>query len=130
MRGTRILSLFLDVLVCVGIADAIGLGVTAVLWRYVAGGQAAIPWIWAGLAAGATIAFLLRDARGGRARRWLALEVRREDGRPPGAWGSLRRNLPLLIPLWNLYDAWPVLSDPAAPRRSDRRSGSRILRSP
>ena len=57
-------------------------------------------------ASAAVAAFLLRDRRGGRARRWLALEARRPDGRPPGAWGSIRRNLPapraLLEPLRRL----------------------------
>jgi len=129
MRRTRLLALFLDVLVCAAVADAVGLTLTAVVWSYFPGARAAIPWIWAVAGHGAAAAFLLRDSRGGRARRWLALEARRTDGRPPGAWGSIRRNLPLLLPLWNLYDAWPVLSDGEAPRRSDRHTGIRILRS-
>jgi hypothetical protein len=128
MRRARILSLFLDILVCAALADAAGLALTGILWLYVPAGQPAIPWIWTGLAAAATFAFLLRDARGGRARRWLALEVRGVDGRLPGAWGSIRRNLPLLVPLWNLYDAWPLLADGEAPRRADRRAETRILR--
>jgi hypothetical protein len=128
MRRARILSLFLDILVCAALADIAGLALTGILWRYFPAGQPAIPWIWAALAAAATLAFLLRDARGGRARRWLALEVRGADGRHPGAWGSIRRNLPLLVPLWNLYDAWPLLADGEAPRRSDRGARTRILR--
>ncbi len=129
MRRTRLLAFFLDVLVCAAAADAAGLLLTLVLWRYFPAARAAIPWIWAGVGLCAAVSFGLRDARGGRARRWLALEARLPDGRPPGAWGSLRRNLPLLLPLWNLYEAWPVLTDGEAPRRSDRRTGIRILRS-
>jgi hypothetical protein len=129
MRRTRLLALFLDVLVAAALADAVGLVLTAVLWTYFPGARPAIPWIWTACGAGAIGAFLLRDHRGGRARRWLALEARRPDGNAPGIRGSIRRNLPLLLPLWNLYDAWPVLSDGSAPRRSDRRTGIRILRS-
>ncbi len=129
MRRTRLLAFFLDVLVAAAVADAAGLVLTAVLWTYLPGARAAIPWIWRVCGGGATVAFLLRDRRGGRARRWLALEARRPDGNAPGIRGSIRRNLPLLLPLWNLYDAWPVLSDGAAPRRSDRHTGIRILRS-
>lgn len=128
MRRTRLLALFLDVLVCAALADAAGLAASALVWRLLPAARSGIPWLWALLAAAATAAFLLRDARGGRARRWLALEALRPDGRPPGAWGSVRRNLPLLFPLWNLFDAWPVMKNGEAPRRCDRSTGIRILR--
>jgi RDD family len=130
MRRTRLLALLLDVAVCAAAADAAGLAATFLIWRYVPGARGAIPGVWAVLAILAVGAFLLRDTGGGLARRWLALEARLPDGRPPGRWGSIRRNLPLLVPIWNLYDAWPVLSDGEAPRRCDRRTGTRILRSP
>jgi len=128
MRRTRLLALFLDVLVCAALADAAGLALTVLVWRLLPAARSGIPWLWAALAGAATAAFLLRDARGGRARRWLALEARQPDGRQPGAWGSIRRNLPLLLPLWNLFDAWPVLRNGEAPRRCDRSTGIRILR--
>jgi hypothetical protein len=128
MRRTRLLALFLDILVCAALADAAGLAASALVWRLLPAARSGIPWLWAVLAAAATAAFLLRDARGGRARRWLALEARLPDGRPPGAWGSVRRNLPLLLPLWNLFDAWPVVKNGEAPRRCDRSTGIRILR--
>lgn len=128
MRRARLLALFLDVLVCAVPADLAGLILTGAVWRFVPSARRAVPAIWAIAAAAATVAFLLRDARGGRARRWLALEARRPDGSPPGAWGSLRRNLPLLLPLWNLWDAWPLLRDREASRRTDLRSGIRMFR--
>jgi hypothetical protein len=127
VRRARILAFFLDWLVCAGAADLAGLAATWAVWRFLPAFRPAIPWLWAALAAGATGAFLLRDAEGGRARRWLALEALKPDGRPPGAWGSVRRNLPLLLPFWNLLDAWPVFRDGTAPRRCDRSSGTRIV---
>jgi len=128
MRRARLLALFLDILVCAAPADAAGLVSSALVWRLLPAARPGIPWLWAVLAAAATAAFLLRDARGGRARRWLALEARLPNGRPPGAWGSVRRNLPLLLPAWNLFDAWPALRDGEAPRRCDRSTGIRIFR--
>lgn len=130
MRRTRLLALFLDVLLCAVPADAVGLALTAVVWRVFPGSRGAIPLLWAVLGACATAAFLLRDTRGGLARRWLGIEVRAADGGFPGAWRSIGRNLPLLVPGWNLLDAWPALRDGEAPRRSDRGLGLRISRIP
>jgi hypothetical protein len=128
MRRARILALFIDVLVCAAPADLASLLLTWALWRFFPAARTLIPALWIAAAAVASAAFLLRDARGGRARRWLGLEIRRADGSPPGASGSIRRNLALLIPLWNVWDAWPVFRDGESPRRSDRRAGLRMLR--
>lgn len=130
MRRARLLALFLDALLCAAAADAVGLALTAAVWRLLPAARASISGIWAVVAAAGTAAFLLRDARGGLSRRWLALEARRPDGRHPGAWESIRRSLPLIVPLWNVLDGWPVLRDGEAPRRCDRASGIRILRIP
>ncbi len=128
MRRARLLALFLDVLVCAAPADLAGLILTWILWRFSPAGRNLIPAVWIAAGTAATFAFLLRDARGGRARRCLGIEVQRADGAAPGPWGSIRRNLPLLIPLWNLRDACSILWDGEAPRRSDRRSGFRMMR--
>ncbi|HEY1249577.1 MAG TPA: RDD family protein [Thermoanaerobaculia bacterium] len=132
MRRTRLLALFLDALLCAGAADVVGLALTALVWRLWPAARPAVPVLWGFLAAAATLAFLLRDAAGGRARRWLAFEIRTLDGRPPGAWRSIARNLVLLLPGWNLWDCWPALVDPKgeAPRRCDRALRLRILRIP
>jgi hypothetical protein len=128
MRRARLLALFLDVLVCAAPADLAALAATWMLWRFVPAWRGLIPAVWIAAGAAATGLFLLRDARGGRARRWLAIEARRPDGGPPGRWGSIRRNLPLLLPLWNLYDAWPLLRNEGSARRTDQRTGIRMLR--
>jgi RDD family len=121
------IAFFLDLLLCAGCADVLALVATALVWRFLSRGQSAITAIWAAAAAAALVAFLLRDARGGRARRWFGLKATRPDGRPPGAAASVRRNLPLLVPGWNLVEAWPVLRDGTAARPADRRTGIRIL---
>ena len=127
MRRLRILAFLLDLLLCTVAADAAALLATALVWFWIPVWRGALPWVWAAAAAGALAAFLLRDASGGRARRWLALEAVRPDGGPPGAVNSIRRNLPLLVPIWNLFEAWPVLRDGAAVRPADRRTGIRIV---
>jgi hypothetical protein len=127
VRRARILAFFLDLLLCASAADLAGLGVSWAVWRLFPGFRAALPLVWAGLGLAAMAAFLLRDAGGGRARRWLALEAVQGDGRPASRWASIRRNLPLLVPIWNIFDAWPVFKDGQAPRRCDRAAGTRIV---
>jgi hypothetical protein len=127
MRRARALAFCLDLLISASIADGIGLLLSAALWYLAPGSRAQAAWIWPPAAAAAVCAFLLRDARGGRARRWLALEVRDAAGRAPGRYGSIRRNLPLLVPGWNLAEAWPVLTDGRAPRRADRGRGFQVI---
>ncbi len=127
MRRARILAFLLDFLLCATAADGVGLLATAAVWMWAKPWRLAIPWIWGAVAAAGVLAFLLRDASGGRARRWLALEALDRQGRPPGAWGSIRRNLPLVIPIWNVVEAWPVLRSGDAQRRCDRNRGIRII---
>jgi len=127
MRRARVLAFFLDWILCAGLADIVGLLLTWAVWKLLPGWKPAIPWIWVGVAAGALGAFLTRDASGGRARRWLALEAVDAQGRPPGVWGSVRRNLPLLVPVWNLLEIWPVLRQGDARRAADRKKGIRIV---
>jgi hypothetical protein len=125
-RRARLLALFLDVAIPAALADAVALPLSAALWRFWPWARERTLWLWVPAAAAALAAFLLRDSHGGRARRWIALELRRGDGRPPGAWRSVGRNLPLLLPGWNAFEAWPALRDGLAPRRSDRRMGLRV----
>ena len=127
MRRARILAFLLDVLVCAALADVAGLCVTGVIWFWSPGWRGAIPWIWAGAAALAAVGFVLRDVSGGRAREWLGLQAIDREGHPPGIRASVRRNWPLLIPIWNLVEVWPVLRRGQAERPSDRRSGIRIV---
>ena len=128
MKRARLLALLLAVLASAACADAAALLATAAVWWGLPFAREALPWIWGAAGAASIGLFLLRDARGGRARRWLGLEAVRRDGGAPGAALSIRRNLPLLIPGWNVLEAWPVLRDGNAPRRSDRKTGIRILR--
>ena len=64
--------------------------------------------------------FLTRDTTGGLCRKWLGLRIEDERGRPPGLARSIVRNLPLLVPGWNLYEAWRVIRDETALRSLDR----------
>ena len=91
VRRARSLAALLDFLVPATAADALGLLATGVAWFSGPSSPGVAAWIWGTLAAGAVSAFLLRDAAGGRARRWLGLEIHDAAGARPGAWGSIRR---------------------------------------
>ena len=67
---------------------------------------------------------LCRDAGGASpGKRLFGLYLVRTDGRPVGVLTSIVRNLPLLMPVWNLVEAASVL------RRGDgRRPGDRAAR--
>jgi hypothetical protein len=48
----------------------------------------------------------------------------------PWIWrasASIRRNLPLLVPVWNLIEAWPVLRRGEAQRAADRKRGLQVV---
>ena len=124
----RILACLLDLAFAAAVADVPGLAATLLIWRFLPASRPLLPWLWAATAAAAMLIFLLRDRSGGRARRLLALEVRREDGGAPGAWRSVARNLPLIVPFWNLSEALPVFRDGEAVRPADRRLGLRVAR--
>ena len=130
MRRARLLALFLDVLVCAVPADLAGLALTGVVWRFLPGPRGAIPGIWAAAGGGGGRGLPAPGrAAAGRARRWLALEARRPGrARRRGRWGSIRRNFPLHRAVLEPLRRLAVLSDGTAPRRTDRRTGIRILR--
>jgi hypothetical protein len=67
--------------------------------------------------------FLCRDATGGFSRKWLGFRIEDGRGRPPGFWRSVLRNLPLVVPGWNVYEGIRVLRQGAEPRPVDRLLG-------
>ena len=76
------------------------------------------------------LAFLARDTRGGFSRKWLGFKIEDENGRPPGWARSFLRNLPLLVPGWNLWEAVSVLRRGDRPRPIDRLLGLRFRETP
>jgi hypothetical protein len=53
----------------------------------------------------------------------MGMKIEDSRGRSPGFLRSICRNLPLLVPGWNLYEAWRVLRNGSAPRSLDRPLG-------
>jgi RDD family len=127
VRRTRLLALFLDIAIFAAVLDLAAFAATAVVAVVWPGYPQATtyPWIAAGFLL--MTAILLRDARGGFARKWLALEVRRSDGSPASRIDSLARNFPLLVPVWNLFDALRVARDGRARRFGDERRGTSVV---
>ncbi|MBL8112479.1 MAG: RDD family protein [Acidobacteria bacterium] len=74
------------------------------------------------------IAFLVRDHGGASpGKRLLGLRVVTRDRRPPGLRASVLRNLPLVVPLWNLAEVWAVLRHPDMLRNGDRIAGTHLI---
>ena len=67
--------------------------------------------------------FLCRDATGGFSRKWLGFRIEDRRGRPPGLWRSALRNLPLIVPGWNVYEGIRLMRRPEEPRPLDRLLG-------
>lgn len=74
------------------------------------------------------VGFLVKDAGGASpGKRVVGLRVVGPDGEEPGLWSSAVRNLPLLVPGWNLFEAWSVFRRPERPRSGDRAAGTVLL---
>ena len=74
------------------------------------------------------ILFLFRDTGGASpGKRLFGLTLRREEGRRVTAAASLIRNLPMLVPGWNLLELLAVMRHPDGRRQGDRLAGTTLL---
>jgi uncharacterized RDD family membrane protein YckC len=117
----RVLSAALDAFLIAAAVDVPAVVVLSVFFLV----SPTLPLVPVGLAACAAslVGFLLRDATGGLSRKWLGFRIEKEDGRSPGWLASVLRNLPTLVPGWNLYEAYRIWRHPGESRPVDRRLG-------
>ncbi|HQR46702.1 MAG TPA: RDD family protein [Thermoanaerobaculia bacterium] len=74
--------------------------------------------------------FLLRDTGGGSpGKRLFGLRLVREGGRPVGVLASFIRNLPMLVPGWNLFELLSVIRREGGRRGGDRMAGTTLVES-
>ena len=74
--------------------------------------------------------FLLRDVGGqSPGKRLFGLRLVREGGRPVGLFASIARNLPMLIPGWNLLELLAVIRRADGRRGGDRMAGTTLVES-
>ena len=86
-----------------------------------------LPWVYRAAQVLFLGLFLLRDARGASpGKLLLGLSVARPDGRPLRPLDSVLRNLSLLVPGLNLYEAAAVVRRPDARRLGDRLAGTAV----
>lgn len=92
------------------------------------GSQTAIAIIWWSSLGVFLAGILLRDAWRGRSpgKQLLGLRIQTSTGRC-GVWRSLARNLPLIVPLWNLLEVYLVLFGRGSRRTGDRISGTLVI---
>ncbi len=72
---------------------------------------------------------LFRDGFGGRSmgKRVMAIAILTPDGRPVTLFRSAARNLPLIVPLWNLVEVAMVFFAAEGRRSGDRIAKTRIV---
>ncbi|MFN7989907.1 MAG: RDD family protein [Thermoanaerobaculia bacterium] len=88
---------------------------------------AGLPWVYRVGQIVFVVLFLLRDARGASpGKLLLGLEVRTKADAPSGPLASVLRNLPLLVPLLNLWEGVAVVRRPDARRLGDRLAGTNV----
>jgi uncharacterized RDD family membrane protein YckC len=74
--------------------------------------------------------FLFRDTGGGSpGKRLFGLRLVREGGRPVGLLASMGRNVPMLVPGWNLIELFAVIRRRDGRRGGDRLAGTTLLES-
>ena len=74
------------------------------------------------------ILFLLRDIGGqSPGKRLFGLRLVRVGGRPVGLFASVVRNLPMLLPGWNLFELLAVIRRPDGRRGGDRLAGTTLV---
>ena len=104
MGRQRGLAFFLDAAIVAAAVDVPAFAVLSAAFLFFPGlSLTGIAWATFGLS---LAGLLCRDARGGFSRKWFGLQVEDRKGRPPGLGRSILRNLPLLVPGWNAYEAW------------------------
>lgn len=84
-----------------------------------------VSWIWWGALFVFLLFLLVRDGFGGRSmgKRVMAVAIRRSDGGRVTLLRSAARNLPLVVPGWNLAEVAMILF-----ARDGRRSGDRMAK--
>lgn len=94
-----------------------------IVWLFAAGRAINLLW-WSALLI-LIIAFLTRDGwkSGSPGKRLFGLRIATASGRRCGVLRSFTRNIPLLVPVWNLLELWMVFA-----AAQGRRSGDRLAR--
>jgi uncharacterized RDD family membrane protein YckC len=114
------LTAFLVDSLSLAVALMVPSSVVSYLVVWLGGGLAAVNIVWSVAVVTLGLILLLRDGYGGRSlgKRILGLRLMTESGAPCGYGRSVVRNLPLVIPVWNLIDAALVIA--GRPRTGDR----------
>ncbi|HET9794156.1 MAG TPA: RDD family protein [Thermoanaerobaculia bacterium] len=121
MARQRALALALDAAIVAGAVDLVA--VPALVGAFFFFPEVSLSSLGSVFFGISLLLWLCRDTRGGLSRKWLGLEIVDRNGRRPGLVRSVLRNLPLLVPGWNLYEAWRVAFGGDRPRSVDSALG-------
>jgi uncharacterized RDD family membrane protein YckC len=121
----RALALVLDAAIVAAVVDVPGVAALAAAFFFFP--EVSLPGLGWAIFGATLLLWLCRDARGGLSRKWLGIEIEDRRGRPPGLGRAILRNLPRLVPGWNLYEAWRIARDGERPRTLDGPLGLRVV---
>jgi len=84
--------------------------------------------IWAGTFVLMLVGIALRDGWRGRSfgKRIFGLSIRRRNGHRCGFVRSIVRNLPLIVPIWNLVEIVMIFASSDGRRSGDRIAGTQV----
>lgn len=127
IRGMRIAAFLLDVLAASSLLVLAGAGLTRVALLFGRFGPPTVRGIWLVCWLLFVGAILLRDALpgGSPGRRLLGLAITGRRGAPT-VGESIRRNLPLLVPFWGLFELRRLRTAADQRRFGDRWGGTRV----
>ncbi len=84
--------------------------------------------VWFGVVAVLLVGIVLRDGLGGRSvgKKFFGLKIRTGSGKRCGYLRSIVRNVPLVVPGWNLLELYMVFFASDSRRTGDRMAGTRV----
>jgi uncharacterized RDD family membrane protein YckC len=88
-----------------------------------------VSWIWWGALLIFLLFLLLRDGFRGRSmgKRVMAVDLQTRTGERVGILRSVVRNLPLVIPIWNLVEVVMIFFARQGRRTGDRMAGTMVV---
>jgi uncharacterized RDD family membrane protein YckC len=123
----RMAAFVIDIL-CLAILLVVPAAIISYLTVWIVGETRWISLVWYVAILIVVAGALLRDGyRGGRSpgKKMLGLRLTTKSGKPCGIFRSIGRNVPLIIPLWNLAEVILVLR--GGDRSGDRIAGTSVL---
>lgn len=126
MTLLRVAAFLVDALT-IAIILIIPAAIISYAMAWIGGSLKGIQIVWWVALAILLLSILVRDGIRGRSvgKNLLGLKLATRNGRPCGYFRSIVRNIPLIVPLWNVIEVALVLA--GKPRSGDRIAGTQVM---